>query len=421
MRSFQKLARRFAHINWAIADQAVVSGTNFSTTVLVARFLGMEEFGRFALVWLAVFFAQNLQIALVIQPMMTIGAKQPSDDRAAYFGAVILQQILLALVTTAIVIAGVLGAETFWPEWGLGQAVLPLGALVLAGQLTEFLRKYFYTCARPKTSFLVDVSRYGSQLVLLVTVFLFAGQQAGIPVVLYLLTLAALLGFVTGCFNFGPVRFQRASIRRVAARHWRFSRWLMPLAIANWCRENFVHTAVAAGLGLSELGALRAAQQLVRMVNVLIQAFDNIVPMRAGTAFSWNGFAGLVDFIERFVLRYSFGIVCLLVAIALSGGPLMNLVYGAEYRAYGWLVAAYAAVMVLYLMRNLLAIMMRAMETTVFEFYSSICGAVFVTVCAAPLVARFGMAGAFVTLAAFECIMILSLSFGVQKKHVMSM
>ena len=56
--SFQQLkmlADRFSYINWALADQAIVSGASFITTVLIARYLGMEEFGRFALAWLGVF------------------------------------------------------------------------------------------------------------------------------------------------------------------------------------------------------------------------------------------------------------------------------------------------------------------------------------------------------------------------------
>ena len=421
MRYLQEFSRKFAYINWAIADQVMVSGTNFATTVLVARFLGIEEFGRFALAWLAVFFAQNVQIALVISPMMTIGAKQSTDDHASYSGAVVVQQFLFAIITTGIVIAGITVADMARSDWGLGQVMVPLATLVFIGQLTEFLRRYYFTFNKARISFLVDAVRYGSQLLMLCALFLVVGTSLNISKVFQILAASAFLGLCAGAFCFGPFRLDWMSIRRVAERHWRFSRWIMPSAIATWCRENFIHTAVAAVLGLTELGALRAAQQLVHMVNILIQSFDNIVPMRAGRAYSGHGFAGLVDFIDGFVLRYSAAIACLLLAIGLFGEQLMLLVYGPGYDAYGSFVAAYAAVMVLYLVRNLLAIMVRAMETTVFEFYSSILGAVFITVCSAPLVSNVGMAGAFIAMAVFESIMIFSLSFSLQSKRILSM
>ena len=41
-----QLVRRLGPINWALADQVVVSGGNFLTTLLLARSLGVEEFGR---------------------------------------------------------------------------------------------------------------------------------------------------------------------------------------------------------------------------------------------------------------------------------------------------------------------------------------------------------------------------------------
>ena len=420
-RKLKVLVNKFAYVNWALADQAIVSGASFLTTVLIARFLGIEEFGRFALAWLGILFSQNFQIALVIQPMMTIARKQPRDELAAYTGSVIFQQIILGLLAVVFIFAGVTIAELLRPEWRLGQLAMPIAVLALSSQYAEFVRRYFFTFDRARVSFFVDVARYVTQAGSLVILFLYSAASASLETVLYAMSAASLLALLVGIPLIGPVRFDLNNMRITAYRHWRFSRWLIPSAVAVWCREYFVHTAVAAVLGLSELGAIRAAQQLVRMVNVLILAFENIVPMRAGAAFSVNGFAGLVDFIDSFVLRFSAAIALVLVTIALIGGELLGIVYGAEYGGYGQLVAAYAAVMLLYLVRNTLATMVRAMETTVFEFYSSVSGAILITTAALPLVTLFGMPGAFISLAIFECVIILCLSFGFGRRHVARM
>ena len=71
------LIRAGKAVHWAIADQAIVSGAGFVTTVLLARQLGGEELGRFTLLWLVVLIANAVQFAMIIAPMMSIAPKQP--------------------------------------------------------------------------------------------------------------------------------------------------------------------------------------------------------------------------------------------------------------------------------------------------------------------------------------------------------
>ncbi len=51
---------RYRHVNWALADQVMVSGVNFLTGILLARGLGIEEFGRFTLAWMVVLFVAGM-------------------------------------------------------------------------------------------------------------------------------------------------------------------------------------------------------------------------------------------------------------------------------------------------------------------------------------------------------------------------
>ena len=67
---------------WALTDQSVVSATNFLTNVMLARFMGLREFGVFALAWMSVLFVNSLQSALMIAPMMSIGAQAGGEGPA---------------------------------------------------------------------------------------------------------------------------------------------------------------------------------------------------------------------------------------------------------------------------------------------------------------------------------------------------
>ena len=94
-----RLWTHYSHINWALADQTMVSGVNFLTGILLSRYLGLEEFGRFTLAWMAVLFVNSLQHAAIISPMMSIGPKQPEAEAPAYYGAIVVQQIVFSRVS----------------------------------------------------------------------------------------------------------------------------------------------------------------------------------------------------------------------------------------------------------------------------------------------------------------------------------
>ena len=89
IRATRAFLTRHGRVNWALADQSLVSGANFFPTIVLARYLGIEEFGRFTLVWMAVLFANSLQHAMVNMPMMSIGPKQAAADAPRYYGAVL--------------------------------------------------------------------------------------------------------------------------------------------------------------------------------------------------------------------------------------------------------------------------------------------------------------------------------------------
>ena len=125
---------RYSHVNWALGDQAMISGANVLTGILLARYLGLEEFGRFTLAWMAVLFVNSLQHAMIIAPMMSIGPKQNPDEEPAYMGAVMFQQIAFSGLAFALVLAGVHLSTLAFPEWGVENFALPLASVALVSQ-----------------------------------------------------------------------------------------------------------------------------------------------------------------------------------------------------------------------------------------------------------------------------------------------
>jgi len=110
---------------WAISDQALVSGTNFLTNVIVARSLGISQFGIFALAWTAMLFFYSLQMALISAPMMSLGPKTPPADRRLYWGSVIMQELLFALACAGLIFVGLHLVAILTHQPGLDKLTYP--------------------------------------------------------------------------------------------------------------------------------------------------------------------------------------------------------------------------------------------------------------------------------------------------------
>ena len=155
-------ARRLIKDAWAVADQALISATNFLTMVLVARGLGgPSEFGAFTLVYSALLFANILQVALITQPHNILGTARHGANYAAYTTSCGLAQLLLVLAEGSIAL--LVWAVASQAHWAAAAMLLALVPSVVAWQLQEFVRRVLYTEGRHAAAFANDLISYGGQ------------------------------------------------------------------------------------------------------------------------------------------------------------------------------------------------------------------------------------------------------------------
>ena len=254
---------RYSHINWALADQAVISAVNFLTGILLARFLGVEGLGQFTLAWLAVLFVNALQHAIIIAPMMSIGPKQPAANLPAYYGAVIMQQIAFSMCGFVVLFAVIEGSPLLFPYWSLGGLGLPLASAAVAFQFQDFLRRYLFTRGKAAQAFVNDGVRYLGQLVVLTWLFWSFPEQRQGASALWVIAGAAAAAAFLGLFSVERIAWSPRVLRATALRHWQFSRWLAGSAVMQWVTGNLFLLAAGALLGTAAVGALRAAQTLL--------------------------------------------------------------------------------------------------------------------------------------------------------------
>jgi O-antigen/teichoic acid export membrane protein len=389
----QRLVVRHSHINWALADQGMVSASNFAIGIMLARFLGLEEFGRYTLAWMVVMILHNFQGVLIIAPMMSIGPKQAPGSEVTYFGATAAQQILYGMLTFPLLWGGAVVAAGLFPEWNIDGLALPLACAAAAHQLQNFLRRYFFTRDRPAIAFAIDALRYPGQVAVLFWLFQTTPMDS-MRVLWVVAALAMLAALVFGAALVKDLSWDRDKIFAVTRRHWQFSRWLLLATIVNQFRGQFFYIVAGALLGASAVGALRAADTLIGVTNIVVKGLDNVVPVRAARHFHVGG----VEALKRFIIKVGFFgelfVVVAMIAVFVAPEFWLWLAFGDEYIGYGFLLRWTAAVQLFYFPVLPITASLRALESTRHIFFASAVSAATAVVCAYPLITIAGVTGA---------------------------
>jgi len=390
----RRLAARYAHINWALADQLIVSGVNFFTGILLARYLGIEEFGRFALAWMVVLFVNSIQYAMIVSPMMSIGPKQPEAETPAYFGAVVAQQICFSGVVFLLLFASVRLISDVFPEWRVEGLALPLAIAALAFQFQDFLRRYFFTRDRPSVAVASDAIRYMGQIAVLIWLFLTFGDTMDSAKVLWVIALMAAAAAVCGAFFMERIEINADKIRLTITHQWRFSKWLTASALMQWTSGNLYIIAAGALFGASAVGALNSAKNLMGVTHILVLGLENIVPVRSARHFHEGGKKAMYDYLKRITIL-SGGTTAAVAAIAAIAPDFwLGLVFGDDYRGYGYLLRWWAVIYVLFVFGLPLSSGLRAIEHTRTIFWAYLWMTIFTLLAAYPMVEFFSLSGA---------------------------
>ena len=335
-----ELFRKYSHLNFTLADQAMVSGTNFLTNILLARALGPKDFGAFTLAWFVVLFVSSLQFALISAPMMSIGSKQSSQRAPKYFGSVFAQEVIFASGSGAVVLVGAWLSGQLFPDWRIGMIAVPLALATAAYQLRDFVRRYLFTCSRFRAALLFDTATYGIQLGLLGWFAFRSRLEVADP--LWIVLISAAFGLSGIAAHIGSISLQRKHFLVVLRRHWQFSRWLGASAVLQVISSQLFLIASGFFLGTAAVGALRASQNLMGLAQILFFGLQNVIPVRAGNHYRQGGVAGLLAYVKRMTGAMELATGAIVLTFAITPEFWLSLIFGHQFAGNGSLVRWYA-------------------------------------------------------------------------------
>ena len=237
----------------SVADQAVVSGTSFVTSVIIGRMCSKRELGVFYLALTIVYFARGIQDQLISAPYVIHCHKRRANSLALYSGSSFLHHLMLSLVSIAL-LGGAIAVLSFGSRpAGLVSAFwVLLGALPLL-QLREFVRRLTTANLQIATAIAIDVGVAVLQIGGLLLLAYFDRLTVGAA---YAVMGAACAVASCGWFfsQRQPFRFTLSQAILDWRHNWGFARWALASHLVGFSGVYLLPWIVMAMRGSEEAG-----------------------------------------------------------------------------------------------------------------------------------------------------------------------
>ncbi len=334
----------------AIMDHGLLSASNFLLGIILARYLGPEQYGAFALAFSTFVLLSLVHSALAMEPMSVFAPSIYRKSMRQYLGLLMWLQIAAG----AVIVAGTGACELMFDLLGKhDHLIAAFEGIALASPcvlIFWFARRAFYLEVRPSIALLGSVVysillAVGLAIVAAVhllsafATFLVMGGAALLTSVLLLALLKPSIGkkAITSVL----------SVREVCQRHWEYGRWAFASALFVWVPWNGFYSVVAHFAGLSESGALKALLNLAMPITQTYAAFSLLFISQAARLGHEKGWEAVKHLAWRIAGLYTLGSSAYWILICMFRTQLIHVMYGGHYQEIASLVPIVALASVL--------------------------------------------------------------------------
>lgn len=315
---------------FAIADQVLVSASNFVAGVVLVRGLGLTEFGKYAVAYAVLLYANSLQMSFVGSPMLSIGPLIEGDERRAFLnGMFSLQLIASGLLFAIAALLGVIALK--FTHFFTLQCTFLFACCIGTFQLQDWVRRYYFLERKPALALASDFISYTIQL----GVFFLCWRTGALSLLrtFAIMVATSVVGFAL-IFLTERLRPSLGHLSSAWGQCKRLSKGMVIANQARWLGLQGILLIGASILGPTAIGGLRASQNLSGPVYLFLIATENILPLRLAEVLKLRGKMAGYHFIQRTIAgcTLAFGLVVVLVGI--FGRQLLGFLYGPELKQY---------------------------------------------------------------------------------------
>ena len=376
-------------------DQAVFSGNSFIVTILVARHLSLASFGLYSSLVLGMYLVTSLISALVIQPFQVRGKEFAQET--SYLSFTFWLQVVLAALGVAV-------AYPFLVYFGFADLFVYTIPLFLGFTFHDFARKFFLAKEQIERAVSIDFSLCVGQIS--VMVYFYLNRMENLDLLLLVLGATYALPFLISTYFIRPFNIQPKYWSDSFAYHFKEGKWLVSTAMIQWWSGNYFVVASGLYLGVEAIGALRLAQSLFGVLNLLLQAFENyILPQTANRMNSSKELA--THFLADNSIKAAFLFFPVLVLIFFFAEPIFGFVGGEMYIPYAYLLRGLTVLYTLIYINQPIRIAIRALMLNQYFFYGYLINLLFMLSSSHFLLMNYDLMGAVAGLIIAQSILIV--------------
>lgn len=348
---------------WAIADQGLFSGANFIINILLARWLGPEDYGAFAVAFAIFLFLSGFHNALLLEPMSVIGPTRYSNQIGAYLSTQVgLHFALTFPIAILTFLTGILMQAAGIGNPSLAWALIGSGVALPFILLLWMTRRMFYLLRRPAGAFLSS---------LFYALFLIAGMwglrikhlDSSLTAFAWMGITCLLISVVAGNWLlYKEKREVRLAWKEILPQHWDYGKWVLAASVLYLFAGQLQTFFLAGLLDLESAGAFRAMQNFSLPMTQTITAISTLgLP---GLAYEYG--QGNLHSMRRkgFFITLSLILVAIAYEIFLwaLAAPLERWIYGGKYADYASAIPLLGLVPVFTALATGFSLLLRAVQ-----------------------------------------------------------
>ena len=325
----------------AILDQAIVSGTNFLSIVLIGRMCGATELGVYSLAFSVLVMITCVQTSITTGPYLHYRTITRLSVRQQYAGSTFLQVMLLASFSV-IVLLLLVGALEAWPITQLdGTVFLVLAVTIPFVLLRDFVRGFAFAHSYVGTAILLDVTVAMMQLCGL----LLLASASELSAATAYIALGVAVGTV-GCSGLflmrGQLDFRWTEHVSAFRRNWSFGRSELANRVALVARVFLIPWLLAFQCGVATSGVFVTCLTILAYSSPLMKGLRNVFERQVVRVFFEGGMADVRRFAMEATLVFgALASLCCLAALTF-GTSVLEWMFGGQNSEHWWLLVILA-------------------------------------------------------------------------------
>jgi len=325
----------------ALADQAVVSGTSFVTTVLIGRFAAMSELGLYSLASSVLIAILCVQDSLITQPY-TIERHKAVLTAAQHTGAALALGFALSAISALVIAGAASDTSYFGRTHELTALIWAIAGTAPFFLLRELCRQVEFAHLTPGKALAMDLAAAATQI----SALAWLGWNGHMSAVTGLSALGcgcAAAGVIWFVLFRRDTAFEKSRISLAARRSWKVGKWFLANQILVVAQANISVWILAVFAGATEIGIYAACLSVVSLSNPMVLGLSNILLAKSTASFNEGGHAQLRRDTRNYALLLCAPMALFAVLISLFGDEIMSLLYPAQHRDnYGLILAILA-------------------------------------------------------------------------------